>query len=221
MKKKIDIITQQREELRRKNSETEKQLISEEMNSQRLLRKKLETEQSLSREQEKSNYLSNKLSSIKCVICGELSNGKHYCYNCYTKFKNQSVDIRISKCSDVKIIDYFGNKEYKCQDGRMVRSRAERDIADFLYSSKIRYIYEKPIYYVENKINKTLHPDFYLPDYNLFIEYNELNTEEYMQKKSYAMDIYKKKGLNVVVMTNNDIFNTEAFIVPILNKLNQ
>lgn len=36
------------------------------------------------------------LSELTCLLCGELSNGKHFCRTCYVKYKDRSVDIRIT-----------------------------------------------------------------------------------------------------------------------------
>ena len=177
-----------------------------------------ETKIALQAEEQKKQQLENKLNNIKCLICASPSNGKHYCYSCYTKFKNQSFDVRIKNCNEAEIIDYYGNKSFLCDDGRMVRSRAEALISNFLFNNKIRYIYEKPIYYKEANSNKILHPDFYLPDYDLYIEYNELLTDKYLQSKEYAMRIYRSKGMRIFVMTNQDLFNISQFILPKLEK---
>ena len=177
-----------------------------------------ETKLVLKAEQQKTEQLQKKIDDTKCIICNKNSYGKHFCFSCYSKFKNQSFDVRIKNCQETEIIDYYGNKTFLCDDGRFVRSRAEALISNFLFNNKIRYIYEKPIYYRENDINKVLHPDFYLPDYNLYIEYNELNTDKYTQAKEYAMRIYKQKGLKILVMTDKDLFNIPAFLMPKLEK---
>ena len=83
-------------------------------------------------------------SNLTCIICGENSNGKHFCRNCYNKYKERSVDIRITHCTDTEILDEYGNLTYKCADGRKVRSRAEAMISDWLYHNKIRSVYEEP-----------------------------------------------------------------------------
>ena len=185
-----------------------------EESSKKIQKEAGETKTALQIEEQKKQQLQSILDNTKCLICDSPSNGKHYCYSCYTKFKNQSFDVRIKNCQKTEIIDYYGNKTFLCDDGRFVRSRAEALISNFLFNNKIRYIYEKPIYYRENNINKVLHPDFYLPDYDLYIEYNELNTDKYLQNKEYAMRIYRSKGMHVLVMTNKDLFNIPQFILP-------
>jgi len=63
-------------------------------------------------------------------------------------------------------------KTSKTLQGELVRSQAEKQIADYFYSNRIRYSYESEakttLSAFRDKISK---PDFYLPDYNIFVEY--------------------------------------------------
>ena len=57
-----------------------------------------------------------------------------------------------------------------------VKSYGEMDIANFLMQNGIQYIYEHP-YEVDTRTSKygQYHPDFYLPDYKIYIEYFGIN----------------------------------------------
>lgn len=153
-------------------------------------------------------------SELKCIICGENSNGKHFCYNCYQKYKGRSVDIRITHCTDVEILDEYGNLTIKTDDGRRVRSRAEALISNWLFKEKIRSIYERTLYYEEDGESKTLHPDFYLPDYDVYIEYNELTNKPYLKKRDYVLKIYEQLDKKVIVMNDQDLNDIEACLKP-------
>lgn len=153
---------------------------------------------------------------ITCIICGSPSNGKHFCYDCYKNYKDKAIDIRITNCKDVTILDQYGNLTIECDDGRKVRSRAEALISNFFYNNKIRSVYEKTIYYEENGESKTLHPDFYLPDYDLYIEYNEIKKKSYLKSKDYTMSIYRKLGFKVVIMDDQDLNSISGFLKPLL-----
>lgn len=155
-------------------------------------------------------------SELTCIICGEPSNGKHFCRSCYAKYKDRSVDIRITHCTETEILDEYGNLIYTCDDGRKVRSRAEAIICSWLYNNKIRIKYEEPVYYrdEESGKTKTLHPDFYLPDYELYIEYNELSNPKYLKSKEYTQKIYDKLGLKVLIMTDKDLQDVAACLKP-------
>lgn len=57
-----------------------------------------------------------------------------------------------------------------------VKSYGEMDIANFLTQNGIRYLYEHP-YEVDTRTSEFVqyHPDFYLPDYQIYIEYFGIN----------------------------------------------
>lgn len=153
---------------------------------------------------------------LTCIICGEPSNGKHFCYDCWNKYKDRSVDIRIKNCKDTEVIDEYGNKKIVCDDGRKVRSRAEKIINDFFFANKIRVVYEKEVFDTKNGETKILHPDFYLPDYELYIEYNGLTSKSYLKSKEYTLKIYNDLNLKVEILTDSDIDNINARLKPLL-----
>ncbi|MDG7009361.1 MAG: hypothetical protein JRM71_00980 [Nitrososphaerota archaeon] len=53
--------------------------------------------------------------------------------------------------------------------GEVVRSNAEKVIADWLYQHGVRYAYEHPAF--DRKGWVISRPDFYLPDYDVYVEY--------------------------------------------------
>ena len=74
--------------------------------------------------------------------------------------------------TDFNVIDEYGNRDVKTANGMYVRSQQEKIIYDELYNRGIRVEYEHTIFYKdENDETKPLHPDFFLPDYKLFIEH--------------------------------------------------
>ena len=161
----------------------------------------------------------NVTSDLTCIVCGENSNGKHFCYDCYNKYKERSIDIRISNCLYTQVIDEYGNKTKKTKDGRSVRSLSEKIIIDYFFDNFIRVVYEKTIPYVNEKgEDAVLRPDFYLPDYDLFIEFNGLTNKSYLRKKNYALKIYEEKGYKVVILESQDIDDIEGTLPRILSK---
>ncbi len=158
-------------------------------------------------------------SELACIICGEPSNGKHFCLKCYKEFKDHSVDIRITNCRDTEIIDRYGNRKIKTKDGRFVRSLSEKIILDYFFDHYIRVVYEKTIPYINEKgENAELHPDFYLQDYDLYIEFNGLTNKTYLRQKDYVNKIYKEKEHNVVILDPNDINDIEGTLDKILEQ---
>ncbi|HWG91645.1 MAG TPA: UvrD-helicase domain-containing protein [Candidatus Thermoplasmatota archaeon] len=64
-------------------------------------------------------------------------------------------------------VDHRTKKYYRTYRGEWVRSKSERDIANFLYVSNINYEYERPL----QVRGTTIHPDFYLPEADVYIEH--------------------------------------------------
>ena len=61
-----------------------------------------------------------------------------------------------------------------------------------------------------------MHPDFYLPDYNLYIEHNGLDTKSYKANKAKTEQMYKSMGCKIVVTTEKDLEDIEKVLKPIL-----
>lgn len=98
-----------------------------------------------------------------------------------------------------KIDEYTANNDYRkrypapylCESGHWVRSKSEREIDNFLFKHRIRYIFEKE--YVYNPKSYPYYPDFYLPDYDLFIEYFGMYEDpKYNEKTKRKLDIYSQ-----------------------------
>ena len=155
-----------------------------------------------------------KANELTCIICNQHSNGRHFCLSCYHKYKDRAIDIRIANCSNTKILDQYGNLSIECDDGRKVRSRAEALISNFFYNNKIRSIYEKTVYYTENGVSKTIHPDFYLPDFDVYIEYNEIKKKSYLKSKEYTQKIYNQLGYKVIIMDEQDLNSIAGCLKP-------
>ncbi len=73
---------------------------------------------------------------------------------------------------------YLSSNAPKTMKGETVKSYGELDIANYLYQNQIRYEYESSYQFDTNTAEYgQYHPDFYLPDYNLYIEYFGVNRE--------------------------------------------
>lgn len=96
------------------------------------------------------------------------------------------------------------------------QSKGEREVEQFLKENKITFIYQYSIKYSLNKKGKT-YIDFYLPDYNIFIEYNgmqhyipikhfggELKFYEQVQRDSYVRNYCKENNIKLIEIKYND-----------------
>ena len=56
------------------------------------------------------------------------------------------------------------------KDGHIVKSKSEREIDNFLNQYKIRHYYEHELS-IDDNPEHSIHPDFYLPDLDVYIEH--------------------------------------------------
>ena len=150
---------------------------------------------------------------ITCLLCGENSNGKHFCISCYHEYKNRSVDIRLKNLKFETILDDYGNLKYKCEDGRYVRSLQEQSIANTLWGLDIKYVYEEKVYYyTDEERAKTISPDFYLPKYNLYIEHIGFSSKKHDSITQYKQKIYDEQEKKVIFTSPENLQDFKDFI---------
>ncbi|MHA1752830.1 MAG: helicase IV [Candidatus Helarchaeota archaeon] len=90
---------------------------------------------------------------------------------------------------------------YRCFDGDIVKSRAELIIDNLLNKLEIRHIYEKQI-----KINgRPLKCDWYLPEFDIYLEYWGLNSKNYLKRKAEKIKLYKKGNLKLISIEDTDL----------------
>ena len=158
----------------------------------------------------KVNKFNNNKINKTCLFCNkETENGNLFCKECYYKYKDKSITVAIKNLKEFVVIDEYGNRDVKTANGMYVRSQQEKIIFDELYSRNIKCEYEKSFFYRDEKgETKELHPDFYLPDYDLYIEhwgYESTKDPRYIEKKRYTQNIYKENGIKLAGTTSEDI----------------
>lgn len=142
---------------------------------------------------------------ITCLICGENSNGKHFCLNCYHRYKNKEILLRINKCSFPcgEPLDESYEGVYECEDGHIVKSMAEQAIDNYLCERAIFHGYELPL---DIGTQKPLKPDFCLKNYlgegkDVYIEYFGLKgNPKYDADTAYKMKFYREKHITLICM---------------------
>lgn len=93
--------------------------------------------------------------------------------------------------------------------GEIVRSKAEKQIADFLFNSNIDYEYE-PILKLGKKAVK---PDFYLSDYNCYLEYwGLLSVPDYAEKMRQKIKLYHAYDIKVISLYQDELFDIEKYL---------
>lgn len=159
----------------------------------------------------------NTKTHTKCLFCGaETVNGNLFCKEHYFKYKDKAITVVIKNLKEFNVIDEYGNKDVKTANGMYVRSQQEKIIYDELYNRRIRVEYEHTIFYKdENNETKPLHPDFFLPDYKLFIEhwgFENTKDKKYIETKKFKEKIYKERGFKIAGTTSEDIKDIKTAI---------
>lgn len=94
--------------------------------------------------------------------------------------------------------------------GEEMKSFGEVEIANYLFESRVDYIYEAP-YKLDTRTRERAQyrPDFYLPEYDVYIEYFAVGRdkttpayfgdgEEYLRSMEWKFELHKKNGTKLV-----------------------
>ena len=116
---------------------------------------------------------------------------------------------------------FFPRKQYGTRSttklGVEVRSRAEQRIADYFDEIGLRYKYEQEL---ETGIwiftQKVSCPDFYLPDYDVYVEYwgmlnvdNAYDRSKYERSMKYKMARYHDLGIQFISIYPDNMKNLD------------
>lgn len=161
----------------------------------------------------------------RCITCGKTTDGTLFCPSCYYKYKDKELLVKISKCTNIDLMDDNYEGRYTCKDGHIVKSKSEREIDNYLFDHGIPHAYEKELAYGPNS-KDTLKPDFFLPDYiskgeSVYIEhwgYNE-NNINYTKTKKFKISKYKElKTTMICTYEKTDMGKINTVLERKLNK---
>lgn len=115
----------------------------------------------------------------------------------------------------------FPHKQYGTRSttklGVEVRSRAEQKIADYFDSIGLRYEYERELetgFWIFTE--KVSSPDFYLPDYDVYVEYwgmlnvdSDYDRSKYTREMKYKMARYHDLGVKFISIYPGNMKNLD------------
>ncbi|HWH79972.1 MAG TPA: hypothetical protein VNT76_21470 [Candidatus Binatus sp.] len=116
---------------------------------------------------------------------------------------------------------FFSLKEYGTRSttklGVEVRSRAEQRIAEYFDKIGLRYEYERElkagIWIFTEKVSS---PDFYLPDYDVYVEYwgmlnvdSNYDRSKYTRAMKYKMARYHELGIKFISIYPDNLNNLD------------
>lgn len=112
--------------------------------------------------------------------------------------------------------EYLKNYPPITIDKTEVKSYGEMDIGNYLFQNNIKYEYEKSYQYnTADELHAQYRPDFYLPDYDIYIEYFGIDrngnvpkfftskidttaTEEYQKSMKWKRELHQKQGTTMI-----------------------
>lgn len=100
-----------------------------------------------------------------------------------------------------------------------MKSNGEKLIADYLFQNNIQYMYEKPAR-TKNPVSRNIsRPDFYLQDYDVYIEYwgmvntrDEKTRTEYVRSMNWKMAQYYNNGIKFISIYPNNLDNLDSIL---------
>ena len=94
--------------------------------------------------------------------------------------------------------------DFRCDNGIYVRSLSELFIADWLYANRIVFEYEREVNF--QTCHQSAHCDFYLPDYDVYIEFWGMDRDEqYIAYKQWKEPLYEANGYNLISLNFQDL----------------
>lgn len=142
---------------------------------------------------------------------------------------NKCLDFETLKSKVESQVNTLKKDQWTIQ-GERVKSMEEVTIANYLYLHGIRYTYEKEYNYVsDDTYTKRYRPDFYLEDYDIYLEHFGINDRgrapwlSPIEEKKYLADMVWKRNLhsfnNTVLIETYSYQNSNGQLTVSLDKL--
>jgi len=126
--------------------------------------------------------------------------GKPYCRHCLEERVHEDAHFE----SDVEAA-----KKLRTVDEVAVQSQGEKRIGDWLAQNAIAYEYDERIIIAGDT---RIRPDFYLPEFDLYIEYWGMNTPEYVANMRKKQFLYKREGKKLISLSYRDLPQLEELL---------
>lgn len=126
--------------------------------------------------------------------------GKPYCFHC--------LEEKIHE-DELFVVNVEAAKKLRTVDEVAVQSKGERRIGDWLAKKGIAYRYdERMIIAGDTRIR----PDFYLPEFDLYIEYWGMNTPEYLANMKKKQFLYQRERKKLISLSYRDFDRLEQLL---------
>jgi hypothetical protein len=116
-----------------------------------------------------------------------------YCGACFNAvfIERRNFDMKVQN-----------QKNILTADRTVVQSKGERQIADWLHAHGIEYRYDDKFQIIQGF---AVRPDFYLPRFDLYIEYWGLDTTDYKIGMLHKQKLYQQQGKRLLSLYPSDL----------------
>ena len=126
--------------------------------------------------------------------------GKPYCRHCLEE--RQLEDVNFTATVE-------GAKNLRTVDEVAVQSQGERRIGDWLSKRGIAYQYDERYLIARDA---RIRPDFYLPEFDLYIEYWGMDTPEYVANMEKKKVLYQRAGKKLISISWRELSKLEQVL---------
>lgn len=141
---------------------------------------------------------------------------KHKCQRCsvdvsadeFARSQKAFQRVFCDKCFDEVFLDRRNfetkvelKKNIKTKDGTFVQSDGERMICEILHSAQIQYRYDERFRILDGY---AIRPDFYLPEFDVYIEYWGMDTADYKIGMLKKQKLYQQEGKKLISLYPED-----------------
>lgn len=172
----------------------------------------------------------------ECIAAAELalneaeSRKKHWCTRCRRPITQAESKAGIDKygkpycrhCLDERLLEDRNfeagveeAKRLRTTDDVAVQSQGERRIGDWLAKNRIEYVYDER-FRIAGDVS--IRPDFYLPEFDLYIEYWGMNERDYIVRKNEKKFLYQRAGKKLISLEWRDLDNLENVLAEKLSR---
>ena len=118
--------------------------------------------------------------------------GKPYCRHCSDERELEGKNFEAT---------VENAKLRRTESGTAVQSIGEKRIAEFLESENIAFVYDARYRIAEDEL---IRPDFYLPEFDLYIEYFGMDTPDYLARAGKKRILYQRAGKTLITRSYHD-----------------
>ena len=118
--------------------------------------------------------------------------GKPYCRHCSDERELEGKNFEAT---------VENAKLRRTEGGTSVQSVGEKRIAEYLEREKIVFVYDERFRIAEGDL---IRPDFYLPEFDLYIEYFGMDTSDYLAKAEKKRILYQRAGKKLISLSYRD-----------------